>query len=312
GLLNALDGIASQEGRLLFMTTNHIEKLDPALIRPGRCDLQLQLKLASKNQILRMFLRFFPTEEALAADFAASLPAHELSMATLQGYFLRHRTASDCAAHAADLLSSRALQLGRKSLFEHLRRVGCERYAAALETQGITAEDLSGLKVDDLLKHSEELRYDPGARRMLARLIEGDEQFLGQVYSLAEVPHMRELFLAAYAGDAGDAGDAGTERGLSPSSPLAPSASASASPLSPSSASASSLSPPFLLSAPVLSGDAGTDAGVAGQLSDLSKSFCTALSSSGKGTGLGPKVHAFLDKDVFSLRDLRAAHGADK
>jgi ATP-dependent 26S proteasome regulatory subunit len=89
GLLNALDGVASQEGRLLFMTTNHIEKLDPALIRPGRCDVQLQLKLASKNQMERMFLRFYPGEVELAKGFAASLPANELSMAALQGYFLK-------------------------------------------------------------------------------------------------------------------------------------------------------------------------------------------------------------------------------
>lgn len=42
GLLNAIDGVASQEGRLFFMTTNHIEKLDPALIRPGRCDVKVR------------------------------------------------------------------------------------------------------------------------------------------------------------------------------------------------------------------------------------------------------------------------------
>lgn len=35
-LLNALDGVAAAEGRLLFMTTNYIERLDQALIRPGR------------------------------------------------------------------------------------------------------------------------------------------------------------------------------------------------------------------------------------------------------------------------------------
>lgn len=38
GLLNALDGVRSQEGRILFMTTNHRERLDPALLRPGRAD----------------------------------------------------------------------------------------------------------------------------------------------------------------------------------------------------------------------------------------------------------------------------------
>lgn len=35
GLLNVIDGLASPEGRVLIMTTNHPEKLDHALIRPG-------------------------------------------------------------------------------------------------------------------------------------------------------------------------------------------------------------------------------------------------------------------------------------
>jgi len=38
GLLNALYGVGSQEGRLLLMTTNYMERLDDALIRPGRVD----------------------------------------------------------------------------------------------------------------------------------------------------------------------------------------------------------------------------------------------------------------------------------
>ena len=47
GLLNALDGIRSQEGRILFMTTNHKDKLDPALLRPGRADYHVKLDNAS-------------------------------------------------------------------------------------------------------------------------------------------------------------------------------------------------------------------------------------------------------------------------
>ena len=39
GLLNIIDGAASSEGRVLIMTTNYPEKLDSALIRPGRVDL---------------------------------------------------------------------------------------------------------------------------------------------------------------------------------------------------------------------------------------------------------------------------------
>ena len=42
GFLNALDGVATQEGTVLFMTTNHLERLDPALIRAGRIDEQVR------------------------------------------------------------------------------------------------------------------------------------------------------------------------------------------------------------------------------------------------------------------------------
>jgi cell division protease FtsH len=41
GLLNALDGVSSREGRILFLTTNHPERLDPALVRPGRVEFHL-------------------------------------------------------------------------------------------------------------------------------------------------------------------------------------------------------------------------------------------------------------------------------
>jgi AAA+ superfamily predicted ATPase len=49
-LLNALDGISAQEGRLLFATTNRYHTLDPALTRPGRMDLHVEFRLASQYQ----------------------------------------------------------------------------------------------------------------------------------------------------------------------------------------------------------------------------------------------------------------------
>ncbi|KAF9116294.1 hypothetical protein BGX27_003602 [Mortierella sp. AM989] len=59
GILNALDGITAQEGSVVFMTTNHIRKLAPALIRPGRCDRRMLFDYADKHQIRGMFLKFF-------------------------------------------------------------------------------------------------------------------------------------------------------------------------------------------------------------------------------------------------------------
>ncbi len=62
GFLNALDGVRSQEGQIIFMTTNHREKLDPALLRPGRADVHVLLNYASEKQMVDLFLRFFPKE----------------------------------------------------------------------------------------------------------------------------------------------------------------------------------------------------------------------------------------------------------
>ncbi|RXW24313.1 hypothetical protein EST38_g1531 [Candolleomyces aberdarensis] len=63
GLLNALDGISASEGRLLFATTNHLDKLDPALRRPGRMDVWIEFKNASKVQAEGLFRNFFVPDD---------------------------------------------------------------------------------------------------------------------------------------------------------------------------------------------------------------------------------------------------------
>merc|ERR1719334_777240 len=71
GLLNAIDGVTSTEGRIVFMTTNYFERLDPALIRPGRVDYIEQISHCSHHQLLNMFAKFFPAEDVgKAAEFA--------------------------------------------------------------------------------------------------------------------------------------------------------------------------------------------------------------------------------------------------
>ncbi len=62
GLLNAIDGVATHEGRVLVMTTNHPEKLDEALIRPGRVDMQVEFTLATRDQIRDIFIRMYSNE----------------------------------------------------------------------------------------------------------------------------------------------------------------------------------------------------------------------------------------------------------
>jgi chaperone BCS1 len=65
GLLNAIDGVASHEGRILIMTTNHPEDLDPALIRPGRVDRKVEFRLAGPEQTRELFKRMYATRDAV-------------------------------------------------------------------------------------------------------------------------------------------------------------------------------------------------------------------------------------------------------
>jgi len=60
GLLGAIDGVAAQEGRLLFATTNKYSALDPALTRPGRLDVHVRFDYAGKWQVEELFRCFFP------------------------------------------------------------------------------------------------------------------------------------------------------------------------------------------------------------------------------------------------------------
>jgi chaperone BCS1 len=91
GLLNSLDGVASPEGRIVVMTTNHLDRLDPALIRPGRADVKLAFGNATADQARRLFERFCPAHTDLAGQFSDRVGECGYSMATLQAYLMLHR-----------------------------------------------------------------------------------------------------------------------------------------------------------------------------------------------------------------------------
>ncbi|KAF3939040.1 Paraplegin [Dactylella cylindrospora] len=115
GLLNALDGVASSEERIIFLTTNFKERLDDALIRPGRVDMAVHIGLATEWQVEKMFERFYGSEEGemedveqeerreevkkLCAEFVSVLKqsgafeegGRGVSTAELQGLFVYHK-----------------------------------------------------------------------------------------------------------------------------------------------------------------------------------------------------------------------------
>ena len=88
------------------MTTNHPEKLDAALTRPGRADVKVYIGNASKSQISRLYRRFFPhVKPELADAFASQIPDHTVSMAKVQHHLMLYRESPEQAAHnVGDLL----------------------------------------------------------------------------------------------------------------------------------------------------------------------------------------------------------------
>ena len=108
GLLNAIDGVAAQEGRALVMTTNHPERLDPALVRPGRADLHLEIGPLGAAGALAMYRRFFPEAQMDEAAFRRRMGDARLPAAVLQGWFLRHCEDAGAALRIDDLLRAGA------------------------------------------------------------------------------------------------------------------------------------------------------------------------------------------------------------
>ncbi|KAH7031334.1 putative mitochondrial chaperone bcs1 [Microdochium trichocladiopsis] len=111
GLLNVLDGVGSQEGRIVIMTTNKPDSLDPALVRPGRVDMKVFLGHISPQSAEQMFVRMFSPDELvndgpvvdmdrireLAQQFAQAIPDDVFTPSQLQGYFQLHLDSADDA-----------------------------------------------------------------------------------------------------------------------------------------------------------------------------------------------------------------------
>jgi len=105
------------------MTTNHIDRLDPALIRPGRVDVKEYLGDATPFQIGEMFQRFYQGSEGIDEDELGRLKQEfmtrlegkrSVSMAELQGHFIRNQ-ARDAVKYATLLVDPGEVGVGDHS-----------------------------------------------------------------------------------------------------------------------------------------------------------------------------------------------------
>ncbi|RSM02588.1 hypothetical protein CEP52_007851 [Fusarium oligoseptatum] len=127
GLLNTIDGVAAQEGRILVMTSNHTENIDPALLRPGRIDFTIKFGLATSETATTLFTQMYDApglegessevekkviskDEVVAStslrsqalEFGKRIPDLALSPAAIQGFLLTYQEDPDGAITAVD------------------------------------------------------------------------------------------------------------------------------------------------------------------------------------------------------------------
>ncbi|KAG0286226.1 hypothetical protein BGZ96_009625 [Linnemannia gamsii] len=130
GILNALDGITAQEGSVVFMTTNHIRKLAPALIRPGRCDRKMLFDYADKHQIEGMFLKFFLSRPPVAVKPVRKLLGDSVATTTTP------------AASSPDYDSK---EKGRKEVYDAMiKRTAAKMAEAITFKDAVTTAQLQG------------------------------------------------------------------------------------------------------------------------------------------------------------------------
>lgn len=90
-ILNCIDGIGSANNIIYVLTTNHKELLDPALIRPGRCDVCIELSYVCEETLKKYLNHYFPNEE-----WVIDRPIKDdVTFAELQTLIMEGKTAND-------------------------------------------------------------------------------------------------------------------------------------------------------------------------------------------------------------------------
>jgi len=105
GLLNALDGITSNENLICFITTNYKSHLDSALLRPGRIDYIMRFDYSTKEQIQDIFRDFTSCQDVgKIQEFykACTTMQIKISTALLQQYLMQYIDQPDAAISNVD------------------------------------------------------------------------------------------------------------------------------------------------------------------------------------------------------------------
>nr|WRJ69785.1 hypothetical protein TetV2_00336 [Oceanusvirus sp.] len=99
GILNVLDGIVECPGRVIIMTSNHPEKLDPALIRPGRVNMNIYMGPIEMPEAKDMLENYYGKGSVNDQDLRRlDFPKMQMSPALLESLCAQHDTPAEMLA----------------------------------------------------------------------------------------------------------------------------------------------------------------------------------------------------------------------
>ena len=104
-ILNILDGTLEIPGRMICFTTNHLEIIDDALIRPGRIDMIIEFILAGRTDIKDMFEKFYDLD--MDNSLFDEIKEYTVSHAQINQIMFKHLRDPDAALHEVYLLSNK-------------------------------------------------------------------------------------------------------------------------------------------------------------------------------------------------------------
>jgi hypothetical protein len=105
--LNVLDGVCRKDKMMVFITTNHMDRLDEAILRPGRIDYTLHFNYVSKGQIRQMYDKFRDvkgTSEEFDKMYKI-LHSKRVNMSLVQKFLFEHKDVDSIMVYEKELSS---------------------------------------------------------------------------------------------------------------------------------------------------------------------------------------------------------------
>eukprot|EP01126_Amoeba_proteus_P043441 TRINITY_DN4768_c0_g1_i1.p1 TRINITY_DN4768_c0_g1~~TRINITY_DN4768_c0_g1_i1.p1 ORF type:complete len:514 (-),score=106.70 TRINITY_DN4768_c0_g1_i1:200-1741(-) len=116
-ILNILDGLLECHGRILIITTNHPEKLDAALIRPGRIDMKVHFTWCSRQDTIEIIEMFY--EEKVPKARAEHLIADKFTAAEVYQICFQNSDMQDAIDQLTDQVARNMLSLSSQLSQSH-------------------------------------------------------------------------------------------------------------------------------------------------------------------------------------------------